>query len=91
VIQAEVKIGGRYLATISNTRTVVRIVDEIDKVKSKYTKGRRTRFEAINLRTGRVIAVTAARLSQTILGNEAGDELTAKLCGPDWKDNDKQG
>jgi hypothetical protein len=55
--QQEVEIGGKYFAKISGDLSVVRITG-----RTPYRRGRLDVFEAVNLKTGRRVRVTAARL-----------------------------
>jgi hypothetical protein len=55
--QQEVQIGGKYFAKISGDLSVVRITG-----RTPYRRGRLEVFEAVNLKTGRRVRVTAARL-----------------------------
>jgi hypothetical protein len=55
--QQEVQIGGKYFAKISGDLSVVRITG-----RTPYRRGRLEVFEAVNLKTGRRVHVTAARL-----------------------------
>lgn len=55
--QAEVKIGGTYIARVSGRLVKVQVVLE-----DSHRSGRSRRFVAKNLETGREIRCTAARL-----------------------------
>ena len=55
--QQEVELGGKYFAKVSGDLTVVRIT-----ARTPYRRGRLDVFEAINLKTGRRVHVTSARL-----------------------------
>jgi hypothetical protein len=55
--QREVEIGAKYFAMVSGDLTVVRITG-----RTPYRRGRLGVFEAENLRTGRRIRLTSARL-----------------------------
>jgi hypothetical protein len=63
--QAEVVIGERYFAKVSGDLTIVRIT-----ARTPWRRGRLDVFEAVNLKTGRRVHVTAARLLARVAEEE---------------------
>jgi hypothetical protein len=55
--QAEVTIGGRYFAKVGGDLSVVRVT-----ARTPFKRGRLDVFEAENLKTGRRLRLTSARL-----------------------------